>query len=67
MALAHSDLFALLAEVSATFVGFSLVIGLLQPDNPRAGVRLRLMQSIAESDIFLFEFVKMFWYTTNEY
>jgi hypothetical protein len=48
MALAHSDLFALLAEVSATFVGFSLVIGLLQPDHPRAAVRLRLMQSIAE-------------------
>jgi len=26
-----------------------------------------LMQSIAETDYNLFEIVKMFWYTTNEY
>jgi len=25
------------------------------------------MQSIAETDYNLFEIVKMFWYTTNEY
>ena len=48
MTLPHSDLFALLAAVSATFVGFSLVIGLLQPDHPSAPIRLNLMRAVAE-------------------
>jgi hypothetical protein len=48
MALAHTDLFALMAEVSAAFVGFSLVIGLLQPSHPGAAVRLNIMRAVAE-------------------
>jgi hypothetical protein len=41
-------LLTLIAEASATFVGFSLVIGLLQPDQPNAGVRLNSMRGVAE-------------------
>ena len=38
----------LIAEASATFVGFSLAIGLLQPDQPNAAARLNSMRGVAE-------------------
>lgn len=44
----HFDLLALIAEVSATFVGFSLVVGLLQPGQPGAAARLSSMRGVAE-------------------
>jgi len=41
-------LLTLIAEASATFVGFSLAIGLLQPDQPNAAVRHNSMRGVAE-------------------
>ena len=38
----------LIAEASATFVGFSLAIGLLQPDQPNAASRHNSMRGVAE-------------------
>ena len=48
MELAHTDVLVVLAEVSATFVGFSLAIGLLQADQPGAKFRKQAMHSVAE-------------------
>jgi hypothetical protein len=48
MPLVHSELLALIAEVSAAFVGFSLIIGFLQPSQKEARIRARSMQSVAE-------------------
>ena len=48
MPVAHTDLLALLAEVSAAFVGFSLVVGLLQPGQSNAASRRSSMQGVAE-------------------
>jgi len=48
MSIEHSDLVALVAEVSATFVGFSLVVGLLQSNEPTAARRRESMRSVAE-------------------
>jgi len=48
MALEHTDLISLVAEVAATFIGFSLVIGLLQPEDPSAARRLQSMRAVAE-------------------
>nr|BAJ06932.1 hypothetical protein [uncultured bacterium] len=48
MELAHTDVLALIAEVSATFVGFSLAIGLLQANQPGAKLRKQAMHSVAE-------------------
>jgi len=45
---AHTDLLSLIAEVSAAFVGFSLVVGLLQPGQANAASRLSSMQGVAE-------------------
>ena len=39
---------SLIAEASATFVGFSLAIGLLQPDQPNAASRHNSMRGVAE-------------------
>mgnify|MGYP001819086113 FL=1 len=41
-ALAHSDVLVVIAQVSATFVDFSLAIGLLQADQPGAGLRRQM-------------------------
>ena len=46
--LAQSDVLVVVAEVSATFVGFSLAIGLLQANQPGAGFRKQAMHSVAE-------------------
>jgi hypothetical protein len=51
MPLLHADLLTLIAEVSAAFVGFSLIIGFLQPDQEKARIRARSMQSVAELGI----------------
>ena len=48
MDIQHADVLAVIAEVSAAFVGFSLAIGLLQPDQPGAALRKQAMQSVAE-------------------
>ena len=48
MAIEHTELISLVAEVAATFIGFSLAIGLLQPDQPSAPRRLQSMRSVAE-------------------
>jgi len=48
MELAHTDVLAVIAEVAAAFVGFSLAIGLLQPDQPGAKLRRQAMHSVAE-------------------
>ena len=48
MELAHTNVLALIAEVSATFVGFSLAIGLLQVNQPGAKLRKQAMHSVAE-------------------
>jgi hypothetical protein len=48
MELAHTDVLTLIAEVSATFVGFSLAIGLLQANQPGAKLRKQAMHSVAE-------------------
>jgi len=48
MSIEHADVVALVAEVAATFVGFSLVIGLLQPHDPSASRRRQSMRSVAE-------------------
>ena len=48
MGIAHSDVLVVVAEVSATFVGFSMAIGLLQADRPGAKLRRQAMQSVAE-------------------
>jgi hypothetical protein len=46
--LQHADLLTLIAEVSAAFVGFSLVIGLLQPDQPSSAAVRNAMRGVAE-------------------
>ena len=46
--LEHSDILPVIAEVAAAFVGFSLAIGLLQPNQPGAELRKQSMQSVAE-------------------
>lgn len=48
MELPHADVLAVIAEVSAAFVGFSLAIGLLQPNQPDAELRKQAMHSVAE-------------------
>jgi len=48
MSIEHADVVGLVAEVAATFVGFSLVIGLLQPNEPSASRRRQSMRSVAE-------------------
>jgi len=48
MDLTTSDVLVVIAEVSATFVGFSLAIGLLQASQPGAGLRKQAMHSVAE-------------------
>ena len=48
MAIEHADVVALVAEVAATFVGFSLVIGLLQPHDASTSRRRQSMRSVAE-------------------
>jgi hypothetical protein len=48
MDLTNSDVLVVIAEVSATFVGFSLAIGLLQAHQPGAGLRKQAMHSVAE-------------------
>ena len=48
MSIEHADLVTLVAEISATFVGFSLVVGLLQPNEPTAARRRESMRSVAE-------------------
>ena len=44
----HSELLIVLAEVSAAFIGFSLVVGLLQQDDLKANLRKQAMHSVAE-------------------
>ncbi len=46
--MAESDFLSLIAELAAAFMGFSLVVGLLQPDDPAAGVHLASMRGVAE-------------------
>jgi len=46
--LAESDFLSLIAELAAAFMGFSLVVGLLQPDDPAAGIKLAAMRGVAE-------------------
>lgn len=48
VAIEHTELISLVAEVAATFIGFSLAIGLLQPDQPSAARRIQSMHSVAE-------------------
>jgi hypothetical protein len=48
MSIEHASVVELVAEVAATFVGFSLVIGLLQPHDPSASRRRQSMRSVAE-------------------
>ena len=48
MTMPPSDVLTVLAEVSATFVGFSLAIGLLQTNRPGAKLRKQAMHSVAE-------------------
>ena len=48
MELSHTDVLSVIAEVAAAFVGFSLAIGLLQPNQPGAKLRRHAMQSVAE-------------------
>ena len=48
MELPHADVLAVIAEVSAAFVGFSLAIGMLQPNQPDAELRKQAMHSVAE-------------------
>ena len=48
MELQHTDALAVIAEVSAAFVGFSLAIGLLQPNQADAHLRRHAMHSVAE-------------------
>jgi hypothetical protein len=45
---AESDFLSLIAELAAAFMGFSLVVGLLQPDDPTAGIKLAAMRGVAE-------------------
>jgi hypothetical protein len=44
----HADVLAVIAQVAAAFVGFSLAIGLLQPDQAGAELRKQTMHSVAE-------------------
>lgn len=46
--MAEADFLSLIAELAAAFMGFSLVVGLLQPDDPAAGVQLASMRGVAE-------------------
>lgn len=46
--MAESDFLSLIAELAAAFMGFSLVVGLLQPDDPAAGIMLAAMRGVAE-------------------
>jgi hypothetical protein len=46
--LPHADTLTLIAEVSAAFVGFSYVIGLLQEDRPDAAATRTAMRGVAE-------------------
>ncbi len=46
--MAESDFLSLIAELAAAFMGFSLVVGLLQPDDPAADVKLAAMRGVAE-------------------
>ena len=46
--LQNTELLIVLAEVSAAFIGFSLVIGLLQQSDSRANLRKQAMHSVAE-------------------
>jgi hypothetical protein len=48
MPLQHADLLTVIAEVSSAFVGFSLVIGLLQSDQPNAAAIRNAMRGVAE-------------------
>ena len=48
MELQHADVLAVMAEVSAAFIGFSLAIGLLQSNQSGAKFRREAMQSVAE-------------------
>jgi hypothetical protein len=48
MALPNADLLTLIAEISAAFVGFSLVVGLLQPDGTNATPKIQAMRAVAE-------------------
>ena len=44
-----SGLLALIAEVSAAFVGFSMVVGVLRPDEARGKARIQSMRAVAET------------------
>ena len=48
MELAHTNVLSIITQVSATFVGFSLAIGLLQANQPGAKLRKQAMHSVAE-------------------
>ncbi len=50
MELPHADVLAVIAEVSAAFVGFSLAIGLLQPNQPDAELRKQAMHYKLDED-----------------
>ena len=48
MSLPNADFLQTIAGVSATFVGFSLVVGFLRADDAVAGGRLQSMRAVAE-------------------
>lgn len=45
----NSALLALIAEVSATFVGFSMVVGVLRPGESHGRARIQSMRAVAET------------------
>ena len=49
--LEHKDLLALIAEVSAAFVGFSMVVGVLRPEQTGEAGRMRSMRAVAETGL----------------
>jgi hypothetical protein len=42
---------ALIAEVSVAFVGFSMVVGVLRPEQPEAAGRVQSMRAVAETGL----------------
>ena len=48
MTLPNSEFLGLIASVSATFVGFSLVVGFLRADDEAIGGRFQSMRAVAE-------------------
>jgi hypothetical protein len=43
------DLLGLIAEVSVAFIGFSMVVGVLRPDETHGTARIQSMRAVAET------------------